>query len=162
MVNFSYFKNSFVYGDANKGGVQMFLRLLCVLVLVLGVSGCATAKKSATSSQVEEFNGKISDLEKQLQEKDSEIRDLEERLSRIQSTEEMVNVSEVDISSATPMRIQTALKNAGFYAEALDGKLGKKTKEAIKAFQRANNLKADGVVGKQTWSKLQKFLAQSR
>ncbi|MEI8349252.1 MAG: peptidoglycan-binding domain-containing protein [Candidatus Omnitrophota bacterium] len=140
----------------------MFLRLLCIAMLVIGISGCATAKKSASSSQIEEFNGKISDLEKQLQEKDSEIRDLEDRLSRTQGVEEMVNVTEVDISSATPIRIQTALKNAGFYNEAVDGKLGRKTKEAIKAFQKENSLKADGVVGKQTWSKLQKFLGQSR
>ncbi len=50
--------------------------------------------------------------------------------------------------------IQRALKQAGFYQGNLDGKVGPLTKEAIVEFQRANGLKLDGVVGRQTWSKL--------
>jgi len=51
-----------------------------------------------------------------------------------------------------------ALKNAGFYDGAVDGKIGSKTKEGIKAFQKANNLTADGVVGRGTWVKLKNHL----
>ncbi|HTZ11516.1 MAG TPA: peptidoglycan-binding domain-containing protein, partial [Candidatus Margulisiibacteriota bacterium] len=47
--------------------------------------------------------------------------------------------------------IQSALKNAGFYAGEVDGKIGPKTKAAIEAFQKANNLKPDGKVGPKTW-----------
>ena len=50
------------------------------------------------------------------------------------------------------------LKRAGFYQGALDGKIGPKTKEAIKAFQKANQLEADGIVGRGTWAKLKKNL----
>ena len=57
--------------------------------------------------------------------------------------------------------IQQALKNAGLYQGALDGKLGLKTREAIKEFQRVNGLKADGVVGRQTWDKLFPYLEKT-
>jgi peptidoglycan hydrolase-like protein with peptidoglycan-binding domain len=53
--------------------------------------------------------------------------------------------------------IQEALKNAGFYQGAVDGKLGPKTKEAIKEFQRVHGLSDDGVVGRRTWAKLRTY-----
>jgi peptidoglycan hydrolase-like protein with peptidoglycan-binding domain len=54
--------------------------------------------------------------------------------------------------------IQTALKNAGFYAGAIDGKIGPKSKEAILNFQKANGLKVDGKIGPKTWAALEKYL----
>lgn len=137
----------------------MFLRILLPLVIILALTGCATTKKTATGVEVEELQMKVSDLEKQLQEKDLEVRDLEERLSKMKmpESEEIVNAQEVDISKVTPKSIQTALKNAGFYSGVIDGKIGRKTKEAIKEFQKANGLKSDGIVGKQTWARLQKY-----
>lgn len=56
-------------------------------------------------------------------------------------------------------KVQAGLKNAGYYTGAVDGKIGSKTREAIKAFQTANGLKADGVVGPGTWEKLKKYLS---
>lgn len=58
----------------------------------------------------------------------------------------------------TTMEIQTALKNAGFYQGVLDGKKGKMTESAIKEFQRANGLDADGKVGPKTWVVLSQHL----
>ena len=55
--------------------------------------------------------------------------------------------------------IQTALKNAGYYTGKIDGKIGPKTDSAIKAFQKNNSLKVDGVVGKKTWNLLNKYLS---
>lgn len=54
-------------------------------------------------------------------------------------------------------KIQQALKNAGLYTGNVDGKIGPKTREAIKAFQTQNGLKADGVAGAQTWAKLGQY-----
>ena len=54
--------------------------------------------------------------------------------------------------------IQTALKNAGLYNGAIDGKIGPKTKNAIEEFQKANGLKADGKVGTKTWAALSRHL----
>ena len=53
--------------------------------------------------------------------------------------------------------IQQALKNAGFYQGAVDGKMGPRTREAVKEFQRVHGLTDDGVVGKQTWVKLKAY-----
>ncbi|QAT16878.1 hypothetical protein BU251_03590 [Candidatus Velamenicoccus archaeovorus] len=58
----------------------------------------------------------------------------------------------------TKKEIQTALKNAGYYAGDIDGKFGPKTKKAVEEFQTANNLSVDGVVGPQTWDLLKKYL----
>ncbi len=57
-------------------------------------------------------------------------------------------------------QIQTALKNAGFGPGSIDGKIGPKTKKAVKDFQAANGLTADGKVGRKTWTKLSKYLLQ--
>lgn len=54
--------------------------------------------------------------------------------------------------------IQAALKNAGFYAGEIDGKIGPKSKKAIEEFQKSAGLKADGKVGPKTWEALSKHL----
>jgi len=57
----------------------------------------------------------------------------------------------------TGIEIQTALKNAGFYAGNIDGKIGPKSKQAIEDFQKANGLKVDGKVGPKTWEAMNKY-----
>lgn len=59
-------------------------------------------------------------------------------------------------------KIQKALKDAGYqcgeFGDALDGvdgKLGKVTENAIKAFQEANGLNADGIIGPETLKALE-------
>ena len=63
-------------------------------------------------------------------------------------------------ASLTKKDIQLALKNAGFYNGQIDGKIGKKTKKAIREFQKANGLKADGKVGLKTKDLLSRYLSQ--
>ncbi len=55
-------------------------------------------------------------------------------------------------------QIQQALHKAGYYHGAVDGKIGPKTKQAIKQFQREHGLVADGKVGRATWGVLGKYL----
>ncbi len=54
--------------------------------------------------------------------------------------------------------IQTALKNAGFDPGEIDGKMGTKTKSAIKEFQKMKGLPADGIVGTKTWDELKMYI----
>lgn len=58
----------------------------------------------------------------------------------------------------TAKEIQIALKNAGFYQGAVDGKIGTKSKSAIKEFQKTNGLEPDGKVGPKTWEALNRYL----
>lgn len=61
-------------------------------------------------------------------------------------------------TSVTTKEIQIALKNAGFDPGTADGKLGPRTQQAVKEFQRAKGLKVDGKVGPKTWAELGKYL----
>ena len=55
--------------------------------------------------------------------------------------------------------IQAALKNAGFYTGAIDGKIGPMSQKAIEDFQQQNGLEVDGKVGRKTWSVLKSYLS---
>jgi peptidoglycan hydrolase-like protein with peptidoglycan-binding domain len=51
--------------------------------------------------------------------------------------------------------LQALLQNQGFFNyDKITGYFGKITEDAVKSFQNANGLKADGIVGEQTWEKL--------
>lgn len=51
-------------------------------------------------------------------------------------------------------KIQTKLKNWGYYNGGIDGIYGSKTFEAVKKFQRKNGLTVDGIAGKNTLNAL--------
>lgn len=51
-------------------------------------------------------------------------------------------------------RVQLRLKETGFPPGRIDGLFGRATEAAVVAFQRADGLLADGVVGPATWCKL--------
>ena len=50
--------------------------------------------------------------------------------------------------------LQEMLKGYGYYTAACDSDFGSKTELAVKAFQRAEGLTVDGIVGEKTWSRL--------
>jgi len=140
-------------------------------MLVSSLFGCATSRKGMLDIKTQQLEMKVRELERDVQQKDKEIYELENELelarrdlnkiTRVKIYPEKKIVAtkeEVIASKSTPKRIQIALKKAGFYNGAIDGKIGKNTKNAIKEFQEKNGLKADGVVGKKTWAELSKYL----
>ena len=135
------------------------LVVLAVMVVFLGVSlsGCATCAKK-TSEQ--DLKDRVSACETQLQEKDTEISNLRDALASAIQEKENLGQTKTNIISAKPTtkEIQAALKNAGFDPGSLDGKMGAQTKDAIKGFQKANGLVADGRVGSKTWALLGAYL----
>lgn len=50
--------------------------------------------------------------------------------------------------------LQERLNSKGFSCGTIDGIFGSNTANAVKAFQRANGLSVDGIVGQNTWRKL--------
>jgi len=136
----------------------MHIRLcLIVVCLIILVSGCATTRKGQ-DMQTQQLKARINSLEEELQRKDEEISGLENELTKLSSSKRRAGTQDIASLQLSPRQIQTALKNSGFYKGQIDGKLGPQTKEAIKAFQKAHGLKADGIVGKRTREKLSNYL----
>jgi metacaspase-1 len=50
--------------------------------------------------------------------------------------------------------LQTRLRDLGYYNGAIDGAFGPMTASAVRAFQNANGLEPDGIVGPATWEAL--------
>ena len=146
--------------------VNSRLRLIFTLILMTGLSGCVTFRGKNLERQA--LQNQVQVLQVQLEQKDAEISQLRETLNNEikerQKLIERLNKAKtgsrpaVKVTKPSVKQIQIALKNAGYNPGSIDGKMGKNTKGAIKAFQRANDLKVDGKVGKRTWRVLKKYL----
>ncbi len=126
-------------------------------VVIFGLSGCATVNKNEALLN-QGLRNKVLALEAQLSEKDNEINSLKESIT---TSNQGVNSGAQDtgeVKRVDTKLIQTALKNAGYFQDLVDGRIGRKTRLAIKEFQKANNLHADGRVGKNTWIVLKEYL----
>lgn len=142
----------------------MFKKALLFSVLVVfavSFSGCATASKQK-ELDIQGLKNQVSLLESQVQSKDQEISSLKDELARASESQSQAgNAGIVTRGKANVKKIQTALKNAGFDPGKVDGQMGKKTRDAIKAFQAANNLRVNGKINKSTWAALSKYLEES-
>lgn len=128
-------------------------KILVIFMMILSLTGCATGRVKQT--QIQELKTRITTLERELEMKDEQIRTLEEELYQ---KEVKRRPEEKEVRGVTPKRIQKALRNAGFYKGSIDGNIGVQTRQAIKEFQKANGLEADGIVGRRTWEKLSRYL----
>lgn len=147
------------------------MKSLFAFIFVFGLAGCAMGRKEAAGDPLQM---RITQLEEQLQQKDDEINDLKDQVDSL--SEDMKKLDSSSKRSGSdgfelnykrdgilrvdvhPDQVQLALKNAGYYNGPVDGKIGEKTKRAIAEFQKANNLHADGVVGRKTWNVLKTYL----
>ncbi len=141
-------------------------------LVVLGLAGCETVPKKF-KAEVAGIKSKVDTLETRVEGVETKQAESERMtMEQTQALEEMKARSAARQTSSksniTPKpkmirlkghmkEIQTCLKNAGFYQGSIDGVKGRNTKKAIKAFQKANGLKADGVVGPKTWDLLVKY-----
>lgn len=136
----------------------MRIKVLLGIFLVIFLAGCATTRKGQ-DIQTQQLQNRIDYLETELERKNQEISNLETELERVSLRKDKKTETRDSSTLRLSIRqIQTALKNAGFYKGSIDGKIGSQTKEAIKAFQKANNLKPDGIVGKRTAERLSSYL----
>ncbi|MDD4908119.1 MAG: peptidoglycan-binding domain-containing protein [Candidatus Omnitrophica bacterium] len=143
--------------------VRRYLPWLVLVFFVVSMAGCATCKKRDT--EIQGLKDKVQALESESQVKDNEISNLREALARqVQESDQVMSGSEAKESKQRPTvkQVQRALKNAGYNPGAIDGKMGKQTREAIRDFQRANGLAIDGKAGKLTWALLKKYLNKTK
>lgn len=149
------------------------------LFMLIVLTGCATTQDP---TDINKLQIKVAQLERKLEERDQqinemryEIKDLSVQVDdggsyKLPAIVDEPNYSDSKSSSdsssderiirvnASALDVQKALKNAGYYEGAIDGKVGKKTKSAISNFQKDHGLKADGIIGRKTWSELKNYL----
>lgn len=115
--------------------------------LLFLASGCATTRNTSLENRVQILESKMQSME-----------GTGENVSLSIPSEGREESSSVSADSMTKKQIQMALRNAGYYDGSVDGKIGPKTKAAVKKFQSDMGLKADGIAGKNTREKLVKYL----
>ena len=158
----------------------MGFRFLLMIVTATFLVGCATTRQPSEMSKLQIT---VAQLEKKIDDKDQEISELKDQVQELTSQVDNMpsaNVGEASSSnsvtskssaspaapaddriirvSATGEDVQRALKNAGYYDGAVDGKLGAKSQKAISSFQKDHGLNSDGIIGKRTWIELKKYL----
>jgi murein L,D-transpeptidase YcbB/YkuD len=148
--------------------------LVCLSVAILAafiISGCGTSQKKVQTevtgiktrvetleSRVEGVESKQAEVERLAAEQAQALEDM--KSAGMSQAKTNISVKPREGARSEKMKdIQQALKNAGYYNGNVDGVKGKGTKRAIKEFQKANGLRADGVVGRKTWDLLSKHLS---
>ncbi len=127
--------------------------LAAVAVFVFSLAGCSTARNK--DLEIQGLRNQVSALKAQAPEESEQVTALEEiTIAQPEEAEKKEEARECPTSK----QIQAALKNAGYYSGPIDGKIGRKSRQAIRDFQKANNLSVDGKVGKKTWGALKEFL----
>ncbi len=149
--------------------------MMMIVVVALCVSGCATTAQDQT--MVTQLQMRIGELQRQVDSKDQRITELEYSIkdmsydlqrmkeqprpaivTRPVSVSDLPSVDgEIIRVNASAQEVQNALKSAGYYTGAIDGKVGPATQQAIVQFQKDKSLKADGIVGRQTWELLKSY-----
>ncbi len=148
------------------------VRVAAGVALAALVSGCATSRQDVArmQSQMTMLDDRVTQLERSsvggmaaapVSGGATEFGSVGSVTVPARTTASTIEKSSAGSSKGTTREIQQALKNAGFYQGAVDGKLGPQTRAAIKEFQRVHGLTDDGVVGRQTWGKLRAYLELS-
>ena len=139
-----------------------------MIAAALLVGGCAASRQASTlnrvQSDVQMLDQRVSQLERgSVAQASSAAWPAEPSASTAAADLAGVGAISPAAAPAKPAtkEIQQALKNAGFYQAAIDGKLGPQTRAAIRDFQRTNDLSVDGRIGKQTWGKLSAYASVS-
>jgi hypothetical protein len=153
---------NFQRGRRSKDIMKRFVYGLAALAVVVALTGCAKKQQALEEMQQPMAPEDLSRLKNEAQ----PAAGAPSQTVPQETLQSSKTVSETPLAKLPPsgpykptnVEIQTALKNAGFYSGAIDGKIGPISKKAIEEFQKANNLNPDGKVGPKTWAVLEKYL----
>jgi murein L,D-transpeptidase YcbB/YkuD len=143
------------------------LYFILITTAIFLLAGCGTVPKKfkeevgdiktrveTLESRVDSVETKQAEVERAAGETAQELEGMKEKAKRSRTAAGKPK----DMKSHEGVKeIQICLKNAGYYKGKIDGIKGRSTRRAIRDFQQANGLKADGVVGKKTWEFLSKY-----
>jgi outer membrane murein-binding lipoprotein Lpp len=168
----NFFSNQRTALQEKKMGKATRLTMLMLMVGLIAFSGCASRK---TGKKVDTIQAQVNAMTDELVRLDQSLQDTRAALQTQEGGGGVSGGSSAMLSSGegamvggmyrTPsgfeipsVNIQKALKKAGYYNGAIDGKVGPGTRDAIASFQKDNGLDADGVCGRGTWAKLKSYL----
>ncbi len=133
--------------------------VVCILVLIIPISGCAMFSDHETEDKLDSLERRVAYVERRQASIEDTVKQKDDTLTYVSETQ--VQETEIIESKRPPKSkkdVQKALKNAGYYNGKIDGKLGPKSKSAIKQFQADHGLKADGVAGAKTKQALAAYM----
>jgi predicted nuclease with TOPRIM domain len=115
------------------------------------------------SNETGKAKAQLASLQDSLSQERQKVLDLQSKIEAL--SDELQSLKEIAVYEAPELapsdftkKVQLALYAAGFDPGKIDGKMGTQTIQAVKDFQEANGLKVDGIVGKETWDRLQEYL----
>ena len=159
-------------GRVKGMGRKNLLLAVVAVVTVFLVSGCSTVPKkfkeevSGIKSKVDTLDSRVGTVESKQAESERMVSQQSQTIEELKAAKESAVKTNISTRSSSPVKgkghmkeVQICLQNAGFYKGKIDGIKGKSTKKAIKEFQKANGLRADGKVGSKTWEALSKYAA---
>lgn len=135
--------------------MKKLLILVIITVFMFSASGCSLFMAKDIKNLKRRVNA-LEDREDIVEEKVEA--DTGKSVTYVSQAEVKEETPSVDSRSMTKKDIQIALKNAGYYDGPIDGKLGTKSRKAIRDFQQDKGLKVDGIAGTQTKKALVKYL----
>ena len=127
------------------------LLLGLVAAFIISLNGCASSRNK--DLEIQGLRNQVTALESQAPAKTEEALG-EQVVVEVEDSDKIRDIKD----GPSPRQIQAALKNAGYYQGVIDGKIGRQSRQAIRDFQKANNLSVDGKVGKKTWVALKEYL----
>jgi len=127
------------------------LLLGLVAAFIISLNGCASSRNK--DLEIQGLRNQVTALESQAPAKTEEALG-EQIVVEVEDSDKIRDIKD----GPSPRQIQAALKNAGYYQGVIDGKIGRQSRQAIRDFQKANNLSVDGKVGKKTWVALKEYL----
>lgn len=135
------------------------------IFIIASLAGCGTVPKNfkeevgGIKSRVETLESKIEGIESRQAETERLAGEHAQMAEERKSARSSISVKRETFKTKESIKeIQTCLKNAGFYQGEIDGVRGRRTRRAVREFQKANGLDPDGIVGRRTGELLNKYM----
>jgi hypothetical protein len=135
--------------DNSMRAKSIIFGLVGALVLPV-LAGCGNAQMKMLTLEMRDIKTRVAQLETELGRQDESLRDLEHNVTELKDTKPARTVAykaPYKAPRAMPMstrNLQLALQRKGYSPGPIDGKMGRRTQAALRAFQRDHSLAVNG------------------